>query len=95
MLSNKQVYKKLTNITEKMELTLKMYSNYDIEVTEFFNELNNLMKKLEKILEQNTQIIEGDPKLTRVYRTIHERLSKYIEHYNNKYPTQEKESEIE
>lgn len=78
MLSNKQVYKKLTNITAKMELTLKMYSNYDIEVVEFFNELNNLTKKLEKIYEQNSQIIDGDAKLTRVYRTINEQLSKYL-----------------
>lgn len=78
MLDNKEVSEKLKEISDKINQTVKSYADGDIIVEKFVNDLWALHYKLNNVSYENAQIIQQDPKLLRISRTLFQEIFKYI-----------------
>lgn len=84
MLNNKEVSKKLEEVSTKLNETVDLYAKGEIVVEKFINDLWALHYKVNNISYENAETITQDPKLLRISRTLFQEIFKYInQHYSS------------
>lgn len=88
MLTNQEVSKKLDILSSKLNETVNAYADGKIIVEKFVNDLWALHLKLNNLSYENAQVIQQDPKLLRISKTLFQEIFKYL---NNQYSSKSKD----
>ena len=77
-MNKEEISKKLDEVSDKLNQTVQSYSRGEIIVEKFIDDLWALHFKLNSLSHENAQIIQADPKLLRITRTLFQEIFKYI-----------------
>ena len=95
-MEKEELSKKLYELSDKINQIVNDYATGETIIEKFVNDLWSVHFKLNSLVYKNLNIIQSDPKLTRLSRTLFQELFKHInQHYKSQKDQADSEDELE